>query len=130
MWWEPVMEAVFGALGIGLTALIGWGISSLIAWLKTKIKNQEVVTAIEEILNVGSVAVQSTYQTYVEGIKGTDMWTKETQKEALKMSLETMKNSLSQGAKDWISKNFNSIDDYLIGIIESAINKNKSTNKN
>ena len=126
MFYQIFMEYVLPALGTALGGLLTWGVTELVLFIKSKIKNQALANALTEIVEISDNAVRATYQTYVEGIKGTDLWTKEAQEKALKMSLDTIKSQLSQGATSWIAKNCNNIDDYLISIIESSINKNKN----
>lgn len=125
---EEFMNILWGALGTLVTGLLSWGVAAFAKWISTKIKDEKVAKAIAEIAEVGSIAVQSTYQTYVENIKGTDMWTEKTQKQALNKALEAMKNSLSKETMKWIENNFDNIEEYLINIIESTIYQNKVLN--
>lgn len=120
------LEYILPALGTAFGGLLTWGVTELVLLIKSKIKNQAIANALTEIVELSDTTVRATYQTYVEGLKGTDLWTKEAQETALKMSLDTLKGQLSQGAMNWIGKNCDNIDDYLIGMIESSINKNKN----
>ena len=68
-------EILFSILGVILTGLASWGTTVLIQWLNTKIKNKELAAFAATILTVVNSAVKATYQSYVEGLKGTDAWT-------------------------------------------------------
>ena len=68
-----------------------------------------------------NAAVKATYQSYVEGLKGTDAWTKEAQEKALQMALETAKAELTAGAKAYIEKYHGDINKYIATLIESIL---------
>ena len=70
-------EILFSALGVIITGLATWGTTVAINWLNSKIKNKELAAFSATILTIVTAAVKATYQSYVEGIKGTDAWTKE-----------------------------------------------------
>ena len=127
-------EILFSVLGIVITALASWGTTVLIQWLNTKIKNKELAAFAATILTVVNSAVKATYQSYVEGIKGTDAWTKEAQEQALKMALETAKEELTTDALAYIKEQHGDINKYLTTLIESVLydlkNGNKTTNTN
>ena len=127
-------EILFSVLGIVITALASWATTVLIQWLNTKIKNKELAAFAATILTVVNSAVKATYQSYVEGIKGTDAWTKEAQEQALKMALETAKEELTTDALAYIKEQHGDINKYLTTLIESVLydlkNGNKTTNTN
>lgn len=127
-------EILFSVLGTLLTGLATWATAVLIQWLNSKIKNKELLALATTILTVVNTAVKSTYQTYVEGLKGTNAWTKEAQEKALKLALETAKAELTVEALEYIQQQHGDIDKYLITLIESVLydlkNGNKTTNNN
>ena len=127
-------EILFSALGIIITGLATWGTSALVNWLNSKIKNKELTAFATTILNVVSVAVKATYQSYVEGLKGTDAWTKEAQEKALQMALKTAKEELTVEAITYIQQQHGDVDKYIKTLIESVLydlkNGNKVTNNN
>lgn len=125
-------EILFSALGVIITGLATWGTTVAINWLNSKIKNKELAAFAATILTVVNSAVKATYQSYVEGIKGTDAWTKEAQEKALQMALETAKNELTTSAIDYIREQHGDVDNYLKTLIESVLydlkNGKKTTN--
>ena len=127
-------EILLTVLGTILTGLASWGTATLIAWLNSKIKNKKLAAFAATILTVVNAAVKATYQSYVEGLKGTDMWTKEAQEKALKMALDTAKEELTTEALDYIQEQHGDINVYLTTLIESVLydlkNGNKKTNTN
>ena len=114
-------ELLLSALGILVTGLATWLTTAIVNWFNTKIKNKKLVELLTAITNTVAIAVRATYQEYVENIKGTDMWDKEAQKEALKKALETAKATLSSEAMKYITENYDDIDAFLTSLIESIL---------
>jgi hypothetical protein len=124
-----VMNIIFSALGIIITGLATWGTSVLVTWLNSKIKNKELAVFAATILNIVNTAVKATYQSYVEGLKGTDAWTKEAQEKALQMALDTVKSELTTRAIAYIQEQHGDVDTYIKTLIESVLYDLKNTNK-
>ena len=122
-----VMNIIFSALGVIITGLATWATSVAVNWLNSKIKNKELAALAETILIVVRDAVKATYQTYVESIKGTDMWTEEAQKKALQEALTMAKDSLTVEALKFIEERHGDIDTYLISLIHSVLYDLKSS---
>lgn len=116
-----VMNIIFSALGIIITGLATWGTTVIVNWLNSNIKNKKLAALSETILIIVSNAVKATYQTYVESIKGTDMWTEEAQKKALQDALTMAKNSLTVEALKFIEERHGDIDTYIINLIHSIL---------
>lgn len=114
-------EIILSVVSVILTALATWGVGKLTAWLNIKIKDKTALKYINDAIEVVKTVVKATYQTYVEGIKGSELWDEEAQKKALNDALNCAKAQLSEGAKEYISENFGDLDTYLINQIESAI---------
>ena len=127
-------EILFSALGVVITTFMAWATTVIINWLNSKINNKKLVTFATTVLTIVSNAVKATYQSYVEGIKGTDAWTKEAQEKALQMALETAKNELTVEAINYIKEQHGDIDAYLKALIESVLydlkNGKTTTNNN
>jgi hypothetical protein len=114
-------EILFSALGVIITGLATWGTTVAINWLNSKIKNKELAAFAATILTVVNAAVKATYQSYVEGLKGTDAWTKEAQEKALQMALDTVKSELTTGAINYIEEQYGDVDKYIRTLIESVL---------
>ena len=114
-------DILFSALSIIITGLASWGTAVLIKFLNSKIKDKELAAFATTIATVVGNAVKATSQTYVQTIKGTDAWTKEAQKKALSMALETTKSELTTEALAYIESQHGDIDKYLITLIESTL---------
>lgn len=116
--WQSLIISV---VSIILTGLATWAVTALTAWLNEKLKDKKSFRFVTAIVDVVTSCVKATYQTYVEAIKGTDMWTKEAQEKALQMALESAKAQLNEELKGYITDTFGSIDAYLIGLIEAIL---------
>ena len=121
-------EILFSTIGTILTGLLAWLISIITSWISTKIKDKNATKMITTILTIVTNAVQATYQSYVEALKGTNAWTKEAQEKALKMALATIKSQLTKGAINFIENNYGNVEDYLKTLIESILYKLKNKN--
>lgn len=121
-------EIVFSLVSVVLTALASWGVSKLIAFLNSKIENEKAAELATDAVRAVYNAVKATYQTYVQAIKGTDMWTAEAQEKALKMALETAKASMTEEVKAYIKEHFGDLDEWLKSQTESTLYDLKNTN--
>ena len=121
-------EIILPVVSVILTSLATWAVSRLTAWLNTKIKDKQTLAYVDDIIGIVRTAVKATYQTYVETIKGSELWDAEAQKKALNDALKTAKEQLSDNAKAYIIEHYGELDKYLISKIESIIYdlKNKS----
>lgn len=114
-------DILFTTIGIILTAVITWLGNKLSAFLTAHIKDAKALKYMRDITQIVLNGVKATYQSYVEGLKGTDAWTKEAQKKALDMALDTIKNQLSDELMKFITENFGDVERWLIGKIESSL---------
>ncbi len=118
---EFFVEYILPALGILISGLATWLTTVGVKWLNSKIKNKELAALAEMIAIIATRSVKATYQTYVENIKGTDAWTEEAQKKALRDALNTAKKELPTKALTYIEKQHGNVDEYLINLIESIL---------
>lgn len=112
---------IFSALSIIITGLATWAMSLLTKWLNDKLADKKSKKYADDILQIVSGAVKKTYQSYVEAIKGTDMWTIEAQQKALNIALGTAREAINLDTAQYISENYGDIDTYLTNLIESVL---------
>jgi hypothetical protein len=122
-------QALFAAIGTALTGLLTWLVSLATSWISSKIKDKNAAAILTSIMNITTNAVQATYQSYVESLKGTDAWTKEAQENALNRALNTIKAQLTEGATKFIKDNYGNVEDYIRTLIESILYQLKNKNK-
>lgn len=128
-WSDIFVPYLLPAIGTALGGLLSWLLAVGVKWVTSKIKNKELAALAATILNVTGNAVKATYQVYVEGIKGTDGWTKDAQEKALQNALETAKSGLTVDALAYIQEQHGDIDAYLKTLVESILYDLKNGNK-
>lgn len=126
---QEMQAIIFSVIGIVLTTLVSWGMERLIKFLNTKIKNEKTVKIFERAIDIVDRAVKSTYQTYVESLKGTDAWTKEAQTAALNQAVREAKSILTAEAQAFIIEIYGNLDEWLRTEIEAKIYDLKSDAK-
>lgn len=114
-------EVLISVCSIILTTVASWVSMRLIAWLDNKLKDSKSERYVKDAYRIIEECVKSTYQTYVQAIKGTDLWTKEAQQKALNMALTAAKEKLNSKTSEYIAENFGSVDDYLTNLIEAIL---------
>lgn len=119
-------EILFSAIGTVLTGLLAWLVSIITNWISSKVKDKNAAKILTSITTLVTDAVQATYQSYVEALKGTNAWTKEAQEKALNMALETIKSQLTNEGMKFIEENYGNIEEYLRTLIESILYKLKN----
>lgn len=112
---------IFSALSIIITGLATWAMGLLTKWLNDKLENKKSKEYVDDILQIVTGAVKKTYQSYVESIKGTDMWTAEAQQKALNIALGTAREAINLDTAQYISEKYGDIDTYLTNLIESVL---------
>ena len=121
IWTEVFVPYILPALGVLLSGLLTWLTTVIVNWLNEKVKNDKIKKLILSISDAVNNAVQATYQTYVENIKGTEGWTKEAQEEALRRALAAAKKALTDEAIKYIEGLYGDLDAYLTLLIESIL---------
>lgn len=121
-----LQEILFTALGTVVTGLLAWLTSFVTSWISEKIKDKNAAKILTSITGLVTNAVQATYQSYVEALKGTDLWTKEAQEKALNMALATIKSQLTTESVKFIKENYGNLEEYLKTLIESILYKLKN----
>lgn len=116
-WQDIIIKIITMVLG----ALLSYAVARLSSMINSKIKDEKLQSCLQTSLQIVTGAVKKTYQTYVDGIKGTDAWTVEAQKTALNMALDTCKTELSDDFKKYIVSHFGDLDEWLTSQIEAAL---------
>lgn len=123
--WQNIIITVLGTV---LTAFGTWLVTIITNFIDTKIKDIKGKNFLNNALEVVADAVKSTYQTYVESIKGTDAWNKETQQNALSNAVATAQTLLKTDVKEFIVNNYGDLTTWLKNSIEAKIYDLKKSN--
>ena len=107
--------------------LITYAGARLITYLNSKIKDTNarilLTTATDIVIN----AVRSVFQTYVDSLKASGSFDAQAQTVALTKAKDIALEQMTDEVKNFIAKNYGSVDAWLTTTIESTINliKNK-----
>ena len=124
MQWQEIVYTVIALL---VTSVVMYGITQLKNYIATKLKDGNLKNFLNIALSSIQTAVKSTYQTYVESIKGTKDWTTDAQQTALNAALETAKASLSSDVQEYIKTTYGDVDTWIKTQIEATLYDLKNT---
>lgn len=126
---QEILNIILSAAGTVLTALFSWAVGLLISWLNTKIKDKKVAGWVTSITTIITGAVQSVFQTFVETLKENGKFDEKAQQEAKERALDIIMNELTPELKDYITKNFGDMKEWISQQIEAIIYQLKQKNK-
>ena len=92
---------------------------------KEKIKNEKVKQYIETANSIVEQAVLSVTQTYVDELKGKDLFSSEAQKTALQKAKDSANAMFNADIVQTICDNYGDFDEWLATKIEETVSKNK-----
>ena len=124
-------EILLNILSVVVTSIIlpllTYAGTRLIAYLNSKIKDENYKILLTTATDIVVNAVRSVFQTYVESLKASGNFDSEAQLIALNKAKDIALEQMTDEVKEFISKNYGSVDAWLTTTIESTINliKNK-----
>lgn len=118
-------QVILYIVGALLSVLSGLAIY----WVNKKVKNEKVKDILLGACGIVSDGVDFVYQTYVQGLKGTDFWDEDAMKEANAKAVEYITKNLSKEAIDYIKANGKDVSEWAKEQIEIAIKKSKDNVK-
>ena len=108
-------------LTVGLFALIKILIGQVKEYTDKNIKNERAKKAIEKALEVVTLAVNTTNQTFVKDLKDKDSFDKRAMEEAYNASKKAVLDMLDKETKDILEEEFSNTDLFLNNAIESKV---------
>ena len=119
-----ILSVVITSIVLPLLTYAG---TRLIAYLNSKIKDENYKILLTIATDIVVNAVRSVFQTYVESLKASGRFNAEAQLIALNKAKDIALEQMTDEVKEFISKNYGSVDAWLTTTIESTINliKNK-----
>lgn len=121
---EFIILVVFPCLGLLSIYLIGL-IKAKSQSLQDKIENDKADKYIQMIENTITTCVLATNQTYVESLKGKNLFDADAQKEAFRMTYNNVVKILTEDAVKYIEEMHGDVSVYLTEQIEATVNLNK-----
>ena len=118
-----VLATVVTCIVLPLISFLG---IKLTQWLNTKIKNDKGKALMEQAVDIVINAVRSVFQTYVESLKNSGNFNKESQTIAFNLAKSLILKQLTDDAKNYISKNYGDLEEWIRNEIEASIYKLKN----
>lgn len=125
---EIVRVCLIPMLGILVTAFVKW-VQARKQEIIDKSENELVEKYVTLLAQTISDCVIATNQTYVEELKGKNMFDEAAQKEALQKTYNTVMAILSDEAIGYLENIYGDLHEYIITKIEKEVNLNKIWNK-
>lgn len=118
-----VLATVVTCIVLPLISFLG---IKLTQWLNTKIKNDKGKALMEQAVDIVINAVRSVFQTYVESLKNSGNFNKESQTIAFNLAKSLVLKQLTDDAKNYISHNYGDLEEWIRNEIEASIYKLKN----
>lgn len=120
------MENILNNLGltivtIALFAVIKIAVDQVKEYTKNNVKNEKAKRAIEKALEVVTLAVNTTNQTFVKDLKDKDGFDKAAMEDAYNASKKAVLDMLDKETKDILNEEFANTDLFLNNAIESKV---------
>lgn len=124
---EILMNIISVVVTAVILPLISFAGSKLITWLNTKIKDENGKIQLTVATTIVTNAVRSVFQTYVDTLKKNGTFDLESQKIALTKAKDEALAQMTDEIKEYITKNYGDLENWLTTQIEATINilKNK-----
>ena len=124
--WMEMLQKIFE---VCIIPLLGILTSYLIVFIRKKSKELEETTDnelykkyIEMLQDTVVRCVIATNQTYVEALKNQNVFTKEAQEQAFRMTYESVMAILTDDAKDYLASVVGDLQTYIVKLIEAEVN--------
>ena len=125
-WGVIFTNIILFIVGSALTILFSYAT----AWVNSKIKDEKLRNILSGALNIVTEGVDFVYQTYVQGLKGTDLWDENAMNTANQKALDYIKNNLSSDMIKYLEANGKDIDEWAHEQIEIVLRKAKEKSQN
>lgn len=104
---EPILtqfwSVVIDIIGTVLAMLVCIGVSYLISWIKTKVRNEKTIAALSELEKAVIDGVHFTEQTLVRHYKESDSWDSDAMNEALEECGDFVMSNLTAPTISWLA---------------------------
>lgn len=120
-WNEVLISIVAGLVGLAFTVASTLLVPMLVAWLKSKTKNEVLSAAIDRAGRIIIAAANTTTQTYVDALKKAGKFDAEAQKTAFNMTMTSVLELLNAETKQAIIDTYGDLEKWLTTEIEAAV---------
>jgi len=120
--WTEIIITFLGAVIAPSIILVT---KEAIAWFKQKNDNSYLESALSIAEDTIEASVLEVSQIFVDGIKGTDGWNKETMAQAATQAKEKVLSLLGDAVMETLNSALPSAEDWITTQIEAAVKRNK-----
>jgi accessory colonization factor AcfC len=113
-----VILSIVGAVISGIGAFV-------MAWIRSKIKNEKAAKIIDDAYRIVHEGVSYVYQTYVDNLKGTDLWDDIAKETAKQKAVEYINKNLSIETVKFLEQNGTVLKEWIAEQIEIAVQQQK-----
>jgi len=114
-------QEIFAAITSIVTGFVIWFINIKIAQAKETLKSTKTARYLDEVEDAVSTAVKFVSQTYVDELKRSNMFSANSQREALNRAVTRAGYLLTREARKYLTKSYSDIKEYLTMQIEAEI---------
>ena len=118
-----IISVIVSAIVLPLISVVG---TFLIKFIKSKVKSSEMDRALTEATNIVGNAVRTVAQTYVDELKNQGKFDKSSQATAFNKAKEIVLEQMKNETKEYLTRNYGSLETWVGNQIESCINKIKT----
>lgn len=118
---EILLNILSAVVTLIIIPLISFAGARLIAWLNTKIKNENAKQMLTAATTIVTNSVGMVFQTYVESLKANGSFNDESQKEALTKAKNAALSQMNEEVKGYITATYGDLDNWLTTQIEATI---------
>lgn len=108
-----------------ITGLASWGVSALVSWLKTKVKNENLQRALSTAEGIISATVKEVAQTFVDTLKKEGKFDEKAQELAFKKAYGEVVAQLTDEQTAALKSVTSDVELYIRNLIESKVKEAK-----
>ena len=127
--WIMILQELFNLVLIPLLGIVAkyfiQYVSIKVEEIKVKQDNELAAKYLTQVNEAVKNCVIATNQTYVEALKNKNAFDGEAQKEAFRMTYDSLMATLTAEAKDFLALAYGDMEVYLKTLIEAQVNTNK-----
>lgn len=118
---EILTTVILSVVGIVISGIGAF----VMAWIRSKIKNEKTAKLFDDAYKVVHEGVTYVYQTYVENLKGTNLWNQEAMHNASQKAAEYIQKNLSKEMVNFLEQNGKTLESWITEQIEIAVQQQK-----
>ena len=121
-----LLKEILTTVVLSVVGIVVSGVGAFVmSWIRSKIKNEKIAQMVDDAYHIINEGVVYVYQTYVEGLKGTDLWDENAKQAAKQKAFEYISKNLSSEIVKFLQQNGTIIEEWILEQIEIAVQNHK-----